>query len=48
MDVPEIRNVVDAWTQQYEEIGSMPHIKHVQIFENKVCLGWLRGSECCE
>ena len=36
MTVPEIRNIVDAWTQQYEEIGKLPYVKHVQILENKV------------
>ena len=31
----EIRPVVDAWTQQYEEIGALDWIKYVQIFENR-------------
>ena len=35
MDVPAIRRVVDLWTDQYEEIGAMPEINYVQIFENK-------------
>jgi UDPglucose--hexose-1-phosphate uridylyltransferase len=31
----EIRTVVDAWTQQYIEIGGLDWIKYVQIFENR-------------
>jgi UDPglucose--hexose-1-phosphate uridylyltransferase len=31
----EIRSVVDAWTQQYIEIGSLEWIRYVQIFENR-------------
>jgi UDPglucose--hexose-1-phosphate uridylyltransferase len=31
----EIRPVVDAWTQQYKEIGGLEWIKYVQIFENR-------------
>ncbi len=35
MDVNAIRGVVDLWTQQYEELGALDFINHVQIFENK-------------
>jgi len=35
MDVEAIRKVVDLWTGQYEELGALDHINHVQIFENK-------------
>jgi UDPglucose--hexose-1-phosphate uridylyltransferase len=35
MEVPAIRRVVDAWAQQYLELGAMPEINHVQIFENR-------------
>ena len=31
----QITRVVEAWTQQYEEIGAMDFIRHVQIFENR-------------
>jgi len=31
----EIRPVVDAWTQQYIQIGSLGWIEYVQIFENR-------------
>jgi UDPglucose--hexose-1-phosphate uridylyltransferase len=31
----EIRAVVDAWIAQYEELGAMDWIRHVQIFENR-------------
>jgi len=35
MEVSAIRKVVDLWTAQYQELGSLPEINHVQIFENK-------------
>lgn len=35
MEVADIRKVVDLWSDQYEELGSMDDINHVQIFENK-------------
>ena len=35
MDVPAIRKVVDVWAAQYVEIGALPFIGHVQIFENR-------------
>jgi len=35
MDVAAIRQVVDLWTEQYEELGARDYINHVQIFENK-------------
>ena len=35
MSVPAIRRVVDVWTSQFEELGAMPFINHVQIFENR-------------
>lgn len=35
MEVADIRRVVDLWTEQYEELGAMDDINHVQIFENK-------------
>jgi UDPglucose--hexose-1-phosphate uridylyltransferase len=35
MTVAEIRPVVDTWVEQYAEIGAMPQINHVQLFENK-------------
>lgn len=31
----EIRPVVDVWAEQYTELGAMPHIGYVQIFENR-------------
>lgn len=31
----ELRGVVDAWTEQYLELGARPEIGHVQLFENK-------------
>jgi len=35
MELADIRRVVDVWAEQYEEIGAMPQINYVQIFENK-------------
>jgi UDPglucose--hexose-1-phosphate uridylyltransferase len=35
MAVPELRRVVDVWAEQYEQLGSLPFINHVQIFENR-------------
>lgn len=35
MDASAIRIVVDEWANQYEELGSLAHIDHVQIFENR-------------
>lgn len=35
MPVPAIRNVVDMWVKQYTELGSIPWINSVQIFENR-------------
>ncbi len=35
MELADIRVVVDAWVAQYAEIGAIPFIKYVQIFENK-------------
>jgi UDPglucose--hexose-1-phosphate uridylyltransferase len=31
----EIRPVVDAWTEQFKELGGLSWIKYVQIFENR-------------
>jgi UDPglucose--hexose-1-phosphate uridylyltransferase len=35
MDLPDIRRVVDVWVEQYLELGSLPFINAVQIFENR-------------
>jgi len=35
MTVPEITSLVDVWTEQYSEIGSLPYVNYVQIFENR-------------
>ncbi len=35
MDRPDIRRVVDVWSDQYEELGAVPWVKHVQVFENR-------------
>jgi UDPglucose--hexose-1-phosphate uridylyltransferase len=35
MSLSEILNVVNVWAEQYVEIGSLPYINYVQIFENR-------------
>lgn len=35
MEVCDIKKVVDVWQNQYEELGNLDYINHVQIFENK-------------
>jgi UDPglucose--hexose-1-phosphate uridylyltransferase len=35
MSVPDLTLVVDVWAGQYADLGSQPHIRHVQIFENR-------------
>ncbi|MCC7452381.1 MAG: UDP-glucose--hexose-1-phosphate uridylyltransferase [Anaerolineae bacterium] len=35
MDTPTIRQVVDAWIEQYIDLGSKGYIGYVQIFENR-------------
>ncbi|MGO9777856.1 MAG: UDP-glucose--hexose-1-phosphate uridylyltransferase [Terracidiphilus sp.] len=35
MTPPEIRRVVDAWTQEYQDLAALGWIKYVQVFENR-------------
>ncbi len=35
MSVPEIQKVIELWIKEYEDLGRMEFINHVQIFENK-------------
>ncbi len=35
MEVSQIRQVIDVWVEQYRELGAIPWIRHVQIFENR-------------
>lgn len=35
MDQADVRRVVDVWVEQYLELGSLPAINWVQIFENR-------------
>ena len=35
MKVEEIQLVVKVWAEQYRELGSIPWVRHVQIFENR-------------
>ncbi|MGB8014035.1 MAG: UDP-glucose--hexose-1-phosphate uridylyltransferase [Terriglobales bacterium] len=35
MTIPEILSVVDVWVEQYAELGALPYINYVQIFENR-------------
>jgi len=35
LDLPALRAVVDTWAAQTEELGALPYISAVQIFENR-------------
>ncbi len=35
MEPRDLRKVVDAWVEQYADLGSLPSINYVQIFENR-------------
>ena len=35
MKQEEIRQVIDVWGEQYRELGAMPWVHYVQIFENR-------------
>jgi UDPglucose--hexose-1-phosphate uridylyltransferase len=35
MTPPEIRAVIDAWSQEYQQLGALDWIEYVQIFENR-------------
>src|SRR4029077_4672986 len=41
MSAQELRGVIEGWVQQYAELGKIPWIRHVQIFENR---GELMGA----
>jgi len=38
MSVHEIRQVVDTWVGQYQELGALPFINWIQVFENRGAL----------
>jgi UDPglucose--hexose-1-phosphate uridylyltransferase len=38
MKQEEVRRVMEVWTRQYQELGEIPWVKHVQIFENRGAL----------
>jgi len=35
MEAADLRQVVDTWVEQYQELGARPEIHYVQIFENR-------------
>ncbi|MFN8454835.1 MAG: UDP-glucose--hexose-1-phosphate uridylyltransferase [Anaerolineae bacterium] len=35
MDLAGLRRVVEVWIEQYRELGALPQINYVQIFENR-------------
>src|ERR1039457_152153 len=35
MEAADLRQVVDTWVEQYQELGARPEINYVQIFENR-------------
>jgi len=41
MELGDLRRVVDVWAQQIEELGGLPDIRYVQVFENR---GAVMGS----
>src|SRR4029077_12611478 len=41
MQPEEVRAVIDVWADQYRELGAIPWVQHVQIFENR---GTLMGA----
>jgi len=41
MTPEEVRRVIDVWTDQHRELGALPWVQHVQIFENR---GSLMGA----
>lgn len=38
MGLTELRRVIDVWVKQYQELGALPYINSVQIFENRGAL----------
>jgi UDPglucose--hexose-1-phosphate uridylyltransferase len=41
METAEIRTVVDVWAEEYTNLGNLPYVNHVEIFENR---GTMMGS----
>jgi len=41
LDNSDLRRVIDVWSHEYEELGSLAFVKYVQIFENR---GSLMGA----
>ncbi|APD06367.1 UDP-glucose--hexose-1-phosphate uridylyltransferase [Flavobacteriaceae bacterium UJ101] len=35
MEISDLVSVINVWQKEYKELGSLPEINHVQIFENK-------------
>jgi UDPglucose--hexose-1-phosphate uridylyltransferase len=35
MSVSEVRRTIESWAEQYQELGNLDWINHVQIFENR-------------
>lgn len=35
IDPPDIRELIDEWARQYNELGAIPWVQNVQIFENR-------------
>lgn len=35
LSIPEIQQLLHVWREQYEELGHLPDVNHVLIFENK-------------
>ena len=41
LDKSDLRRVIETWREEYEQLGSLPFINYVQIFENR---GGLMGA----
>ena len=35
LEVPDIENIIQVWQKEYIQLGNLPYIQSVQIFENK-------------
>jgi UDPglucose--hexose-1-phosphate uridylyltransferase len=35
LEVPQVENVVESWAAQYDELGALPYVNSITIFENR-------------
>jgi UDPglucose--hexose-1-phosphate uridylyltransferase len=49
MSPDEVRKVVEVWTAQYRDLGAIPWVQHVEIFENRgILLGASNPHPHCQ